>query len=446
MKTLEESIAAAMDAQQDVAIIPFLPYILQDFWGLGTPAEIVIKLMQKHCMVVGTNNHSSLQPCVLDLGCGKGAVSVKLAAALKCNCYGIDAIPEFIETAKEKAQEYGVDTLCRFEVGDVRKKIEELDRFDVIIFGATGPIFDDYYTALTALSQHLTDKGIVIIEEAYMDDTNTFQHPLIMPRRELLSQFQQAGMKLIDETVGNYSEFADIAKEVENITIRCNELKTKYPEKSSLFENYAQNQVSEYDALENEMIGAVMVLKKKDYQRTYPLLSACGLNCGLCPRYHTNGASKCPGCGGEDFLTKHPSCGVLSCCRRRMIEYCYECGEYPCKKYNGSITRDSFTTCRNMLKDFEKIKTHGLTIYQSELNQKVQILCDLLENYNDGRRKNFFCIAVNLLELEDVKEVMAHVSQELSPNLPIKEKSMIAVRLFQTMADKRDVVLKLHKK
>ncbi|MCL2511687.1 MAG: class I SAM-dependent methyltransferase [Bacteroidales bacterium] len=255
MKTLEESIAAAMDAQQNMAIIPFLPYILQDFWGLGTPSEIVINLIQKHCEDYSTLN-------ILDLGCGKGAVSVKLAEALKCNCYGIDAIPEFIETAKEKAQEYGVDMLCRFEVGDAREKIEELDRFDVIILGATGPIFDDYYTALTALSKHLTDEGIIIIEEAYIDDASAFQHPLILSRRELLRQVERVGMELIDETVGNYGEFADIANEMKNIAIRCNELKTKYLEKSALFENYAQNQVSEYDALENEMNGAVMVLRK----------------------------------------------------------------------------------------------------------------------------------------------------------------------------------------
>lgn len=31
MKTLEESVAAAMDAQQDIAIVPFLPYIFQDW-------------------------------------------------------------------------------------------------------------------------------------------------------------------------------------------------------------------------------------------------------------------------------------------------------------------------------------------------------------------------------------------------------------------------------
>ena len=193
-----------------------------------------------------------------------------------------------------------------------------------------------------------------------------------------------------------------------------------------------------------------------NHQRTYPLLSACGLNCGLCPRYHTIGASKCPGCGGEGFYEVRPSCGVLSCCRRRTIEYCYECEEYPCKKYDDAGVRDSFITHRNRLKDFEKIKNHGLAAYQSELDQKVQILRELLENYNDGRRKSFFCIAVNLLELEDIKEVMTNLRRGDPCGRPsnpcgrpsiltIKEKSHIAVQLFQDAAEKRNVELKLNK-
>jgi len=178
-----------------------------------------------------------------------------------------------------------------------------------------------------------------------------------------------------------------------------------------------------------------------NHQRPYPLLSACGLNCGLCPSYHTNGVSKCSGCGGEGFYTKHPSCAALNCCSRKMFEYCYECSEYPCKRYDGAETRDSFITHRNMLKNFEKVKKYGLAAYQAELNQKVQILRELLENYNAGRQKSFFCIAVNLLELQDIKEVMTN----LNPNLPIKEKAQLAVQLFQAMADKRNITLKLKK-
>lgn len=255
MKTLEESIAAAMDAQQDTAIVPFLPYIFQDWWELGTPSEIVLKIVQNHY-----KDYSNLQ--VLDLGCGKGAVSIKLAEVLRCKCYGIDAISEFIAAAKERAKEYGVDALCRFEVGDVREKIKELEKFDIFIFGATGPIFNDYYTALTVLSKHLTDEGIIIIEEAYIDENNTFQHPPLVTRKKLLEQFAQAGMKLIDETVGKHSEFADSSEDMESIVKRCNELKLKYPQKVSLFENYIQNQASEYDILENKVDNSIMVLNK----------------------------------------------------------------------------------------------------------------------------------------------------------------------------------------
>lgn len=184
-----------------------------------------------------------------------------------------------------------------------------------------------------------------------------------------------------------------------------------------------------------------------EYQtRKYPLLSACGLNCGLCPRYHTDGKSQCPGCAGENFLKKHPSCGILSCCQRHGIEYCYLCGEYPCKKYDGADADDSFITHLHQFTDFDRIKSIGPEAYQSELNEKVNILHDLLTNYNDGRQKNFFCIAVNLLELQDVKQIMEQITYTVMSEDTIKEKSAIAVHLFKDMADKRNVMLKLRKK
>ena len=185
-----------------------------------------------------------------------------------------------------------------------------------------------------------------------------------------------------------------------------------------------------------------------NYTRKYPLLSLCGLNCGLCPRYHTDGTSKCPGCGGEAFYEKHPPCGVISCARRHGgIEYCYQCDEYPCKKYykNGKIV-DSFITKQNQLENFDRIKKIGLAACQAELNEKVEILHFLLNNYNDGRRKNFFCLAVNLLELQDVKNIMKRIAVETQPDNSIKEKSAIAAHLFEAMAGERNIILKLKTK
>jgi len=252
MKTIEESIAAAMDFSQNVAIVPFLPYILQDFWELGTPPNIVIDFIQKHC-----KNHSTLH--VLDLGCGKGIVSVKLAEALHCNCYGIDGIPEFIESAKEKAREYGVEALCRFEVGDIRERIDALDTFDIIVLGAIGPVFGDYYATLTKLLKHLTPEGIIIINDAYIDDSSTFQYQDILHHQELLHQINQTGMEVIDEYTGKPTNSAE---EFENVQKRCKELLITYPEKTALFENYIQMQAEVYDALEHNIIGSIMVIKR----------------------------------------------------------------------------------------------------------------------------------------------------------------------------------------
>ena len=181
-------------------------------------------------------------------------------------------------------------------------------------------------------------------------------------------------------------------------------------------------------------------------ERKNPLFAACGLNCGLCPRYHTKGESRCPGCAGKGFSLVHPPCGVLSCALRKGLEYCFLCDDFPCEKYDGVDSSDSFITHKNQLKDFEKAKQIGLKEYEAKLDVKVKILIELLENYNDGRRKSFFCLAVNLLELNDIQFVMAQIAEQTKTIVTTKEKSAIAARLFQNMADKRSVCLQLRKK
>ena len=97
-----------------------------------------------------------------------------------------------------------------------------------------------------------------------------------------------------------------------------------------------------------------------------------------------------------------------------------------------------------MMKDFEKAKNIGIKVYKKELNEKIKILEDLLKNYNDGKRKSFFCISVNLLELNDIKNILKQIKKETkSENLSIKEKSIIAVKLFEAIAKERNLSLKL---
>ncbi len=53
----------------------------------------------------------------------------------------------------------------------------------------------------------------------------------------------------------------------------------------------------------------------------------------------------------------------------------------------------------------EKAKRIGIEQYNLEQQEKKQILSCLLSGYNDGRKKTFFCVAVNLLGLSEPIEL-----------------------------------------
>ena len=177
------------------------------------------------------------------------------------------------------------------------------------------------------------------------------------------------------------------------------------------------------------------------YRRPYPQFSLCGLNCGLCPMYHISEESHCTGCGGEG----RPTCEIIRCSmEHENVEYCSQCSEYPCDRYLEEEF-DSFVPKRSR-EDFACAKEQGMDYYRSVLDEKIEILRFLLKNYNDGRRKSFFCTAVNLLELDDIKAVLEQISGAVEEDNTLKENAAIAVQLFKNMADRREISLNLRKK
>lgn len=180
----------------------------------------------------------------------------------------------------------------------------------------------------------------------------------------------------------------------------------------------------------------------KGFTRSDLLFSLCGLNCGLCPM-HLN--KYCPGCGGGEG---NQSCKIARCSLQHgETEYCSRCQEFPCETYEDIDAFDSFITHQNRKKDLEKQLKIGVEAYRTEQKEKIHILEWLLKNCNDGRKKTFFCLAVNLLEVEDLKSVMRQIEleEELS-SLPVKEKAAYMKKRLETIADAKGIVLKLRKK
>lgn len=129
------------------------------------------------------------------------------------------------------------------------------------------------------------------------------------------------------------------------------------------------------------------------------------------------------------------------------VEYCCQCTEYPCEKYEHIDDFDSFITHRNRRTDLEKVRQFGAEAYNTEQMEKMKILDILLSGYNDGRKKTLFCVAVNLLNLQELKEALREIeSRPDMETLTLKEKSVFAAGVLSEIASHRKVELKLHRK
>ena len=177
----------------------------------------------------------------------------------------------------------------------------------------------------------------------------------------------------------------------------------------------------------------------KGFSRTHPIFSLCGLPCGLCTM-HLGGY--CPGCGGGEG---NQSCAIARCSLDHGgVQFCWECGEYPCSRYEGEDEYDSFVSHRYRGKDVERARQMGIDAFLEELREKQALLEKLLAGYNDGRRKTLFSTAACRLETEDLRQVLDELAG--LGDLPLKEQAGAAAKMLEIRARERGLDLKLRKK
>lgn len=185
----------------------------------------------------------------------------------------------------------------------------------------------------------------------------------------------------------------------------------------------------------------------KEVLKKHNTIGCCGIDCGLCPRFHTKGDSVCPGCGGINFKEKHPSCGILSCCViKNGKEVCSVCREYVCKRFDPEKKGfDSFVSHKRVFKNLDFIRDNGIDCFIDQQKIRMQILSDLLTNFDDGRSKSYFCISSALLPLEKLEETR-RLMISLNDTVDIKEKNKRMKDSLHSIAQDLNIELKLNNK
>ena len=189
--------------------------------------------------------------------------------------------------------------------------------------------------------------------------------------------------------------------------------------------------------------------------KTYPTISCCGLDCGLCPRYYTKGSSRCPGCCGPDFFNKHPSCSYITCCvKKKNLEVCAQCDEFPCLKFGSSHINggkyDSFITYKKAHHNLNFIRTHSLEKFIEQQKDRIKLLEKMLKYFDDGRSKSYYCIVTTLLSIKDLEKGLDKTTQKIrAENIElndVKTKAKILKEFLNDLASRKRIELKLRKK
>ena len=112
----------------------------------------------------------------------------------------------------------------------------------------------------------------------------------------------------------------------------------------------------------------------RDYRRSDPAFSLCGLCCALCPMHRME--KGCPGCGGGEG---HQSCAVIRCALAHgWPESCALCPGYPCPRLTEAARFDSFVPHRNQLEHLNRWAA-APEDFRAELAEKSRLLTALLE-------------------------------------------------------------------
>lgn len=174
----------------------------------------------------------------------------------------------------------------------------------------------------------------------------------------------------------------------------------------------------------------------------------CGLSCRLCPRYHTDGGSRCGGC--KSPFRMGAGCPFITCAvKKKGIELCTDCTEgETCERWTRhrelSKTTDSFVCYQKLQDNIQFIMQYGIRAFEEAQEKRCKLLEEMLARYDDGRSKSFYCLAATVLEPEELERAIAS-AEGLSSGSTLKEKSKVMRQVLEDFAREKHVSLALRK-
>ena len=176
-------------------------------------------------------------------------------------------------------------------------------------------------------------------------------------------------------------------------------------------------------------------------------IGVCGLSCRLCPMFHSKSESKCNGCKSAARIAV--GCPFIRCATKKGIEFCWDCKESSeCERWGrhraASRSADSFVCYQKLEDNIRFVQEKGIQEFEKEQLAREELLKKMLDEFNEGRSKTFYCIAATVLEVKELEDAL-NDARKKSKDLSIKEKAPTLHQILGKTAERKKYVLKLRK-
>ena len=256
--TDEQKVQVSKGFDATTELIPYIPYLLQDLWSLGSSPHLIVKILQSLKLPYNSK--------ILDLACGKGAVSCNIANKLGFKVLGIDLFEPFIEIAKQKAVELKVEELCSFKVEDIYFAVRTNRNYDIVILASAETLLGEIENAVISLRNCIRQNGYIIFDGSYLLEDAMIVNPdysVLKNYNETKLALTSQGDEIIQEVFITVEETKKINNQyTELISKRAEELIIQHPDKENLLFSYVRKQEEECKIIENEIGGCIWCIKK----------------------------------------------------------------------------------------------------------------------------------------------------------------------------------------
>jgi hypothetical protein len=180
----------------------------------------------------------------------------------------------------------------------------------------------------------------------------------------------------------------------------------------------------------------------------YVEIGVCGLSCRLCPAFHRETKSRCPGCKSEFRMAA--ACPFINCAiKRKGIEFCWLCSEAEnCDrlKRNREFAKlhDTDTCYQTIGENALFMRKNGVAEFEKQQKTREQLLKAMLAEFNEGRSKTRFCVAATVMEIGELEAIL-EAAREKAKGLDLKAKAELMHALLDEVSKQRGYVLKLRK-